>query len=84
MHFLHKIPIGKVMAVAAPIKEVDNSNKPHTGQRRVVVTGMGVVTPLGHNPDAFYNSLLQGDSGISNIERFDCTSFPTVKFISFK
>ncbi|KMZ75101.1 Ketoacyl-ACP Synthase II (Chloroplastic) [Zostera marina] len=68
---------GKVMAVAAPIKEVDNSNKPHTGQRRVVVTGMGVVTPLGHNPDAFYNSLLQGDSGISNIERFDCTSFPT-------
>lgn len=38
---------------------------------------MGVVTPLGHNPDAFYDHLLQGDSGVSNIERFDCTGFPT-------
>lgn len=49
-------------------------------QRRVVVTGMGVVTSLGHEPDMFYNNLLEGVSGISEIESFDCTDFSTVKF----
>ncbi|TYH12441.1 hypothetical protein ES288_A06G067300v1 [Gossypium darwinii] len=44
-------------------------------QRRVVVTGMGVVTPLGHEPDVFYNNLLEGVSGISEIETFDCAQF---------
>ncbi|KAG4168689.1 hypothetical protein ERO13_A12G040400v2 [Gossypium hirsutum] len=45
-------------------------------QRRVVVTGMGVVTPLGHEPDVFYNNLLEGVSGISEIETFDYAQFP--------
>lgn len=53
------------------------NNKSETKQRRVVVTGMGVVTPLGHEPDEFYNNLLQGLSGISEIEAFDCSSYPT-------
>ncbi|KAL5703908.1 beta-ketoacyl-[acyl-carrier-protein] synthase II [Ranunculus cassubicifolius] len=44
--------------------------------RRVVVTGMGVVTSIGHDPDVFYNNLLNGISGISQIERFDCSQFP--------
>jgi 3-oxoacyl-[acyl-carrier-protein] synthase II len=47
-------------------------------QRRVVVTGMGVVTPLGHDPNEFYNNLLQGLSGISDIEAFDSSNYPTV------
>lgn len=47
-------------------------------RRRVVVTGMGVVTPLGHDPNEFYNNLLQGLSGISEIEAFDCSNYPTV------
>uniref|UniRef100_A0A0E0QB90 3-oxoacyl-[acyl-carrier-protein] synthase n=1 Tax=Oryza rufipogon TaxID=4529 RepID=A0A0E0QB90_ORYRU len=51
--------------------------KPDVKQRRVVITGMGVVTPLGHDPDVFYNNLLDGVSGISEIERFDCSTFPT-------
>ncbi|KAK3438630.1 hypothetical protein EUGRSUZ_C03291 [Eucalyptus grandis] len=42
-----------------------------------VVTGMGVVTPLGHDVDTFYNNLLEGVSGISEIETFDCSEFPT-------
>ncbi|XP_051147746.1 3-oxoacyl-[acyl-carrier-protein] synthase II, chloroplastic-like [Andrographis paniculata] len=46
-------------------------------KRRVVVTGLGVVTPLGHEADEFYNKLLAGVSGISLIESFDCTPFPT-------
>lgn len=38
------------------------------GPRRVVVTGMGVVSCLGHELDEFYNNLLAGKSGISMIE----------------
>ncbi|RWR76197.1 3-oxoacyl-acyl-carrier-protein synthase II, chloroplastic-like protein isoform X1 [Cinnamomum micranthum f. kanehirae] len=69
---------GKTMNVAVePSKEVVKKEKPVTKQRRVVVTGMGVVTPLGHDPDVFYNNLLEGVSGISEIEAFDCSHFPT-------
>ncbi|KAJ9183705.1 hypothetical protein P3X46_007521 [Hevea brasiliensis] len=69
---------GEVMAVAVqPEKEVATKKKPVMKQRRVVVTGMGVVTPLGHDPDVFYNNLLEGVSGISQIEAFDCSQFPT-------
>ncbi|CAL9100209.1 unnamed protein product [Musa textilis] len=69
---------GKVMAVALePTKELAEKKKRHIKKRRVVVTGMGVVTPLGHDPDVFYNNLLEGVSGISEIETFDCSSFPT-------
>lgn len=67
------------MAIAVqPEKEVSASKKPLTKQRRVVVTGMGVVTPIGHDTDVFYNNLLEGVSGISEIEAFDCSHFPTV------
>lgn len=67
------------MAVAIePSMEVTANKKPLTKQRRVVVTGMGVVTPLGHETDVFYNNLLEGVSGISEIETFDCATYPTV------
>ncbi|GAY37614.1 hypothetical protein CUMW_030390 [Citrus unshiu] len=70
---------GEAMAVAVqPDEEVTTKKKPHMKQKRVVVTGMGLVSPLGHEPDVFYNNLLEGVSGISEIETFDCTSFPTV------
>lgn len=73
------------MAVALePAQEVTTIKKLPTKQRRVVVTGLGVVTPLGHEPDVFYNNLLNGVSGISEIETFDCAEFPTVSYISFK
>lgn len=71
------------MAIAIhPIMEATSKTKPPTKQRRVVVTGMGVETPLGHDPDVFYNNLLDGTSGISVIEAFDCSQFPTVCFAS--
>ena len=70
-----------------PAKELAVNKKRQMKQRRVVVTGMGVVTPLGHDPDIFYNNLLEGVSGVSEIETFDCSNYPTVqsllsKFIS--
>ncbi|KAB5552473.1 hypothetical protein DKX38_009784 [Salix brachista] len=70
--------LGQAMAVAVqPTKEVETKMKPHTKQKRVVVTGMGVVSPLGHEIDVFYNNLLEGVSGISQIEAFECAQFPT-------
>ncbi|XP_061361468.1 3-oxoacyl-[acyl-carrier-protein] synthase II, chloroplastic [Gastrolobium bilobum] len=69
---------GKTMAVALqPAQEVTSIKKPPTKQRQVVVTGLGVVTPLGHEPDVFYNNLLDGVSGVSEIETFDCAEYPT-------
>lgn len=43
--------------------------------RRVVVTGMSVVTALGCELDEFWERLCAGKSGISHIQRFDCTDF---------
>ncbi|XP_022750011.1 3-oxoacyl-[acyl-carrier-protein] synthase II, chloroplastic-like isoform X2 [Durio zibethinus] len=68
----------EAMAIAVqPAREITTKKKPPMKQRRVVVTGMGVVTPLGHDLDVFYNNLLEGASGISEIETFDCAQFPT-------
>jgi hypothetical protein len=70
---------GKATAVAVqPVKESERKKKTSTKQRRVVVTGMGVVSCLGHDPDTFYDNLLAGKSGVTDIEGFDCKDFPTV------
>lgn len=69
---------GKVMAVAVkPHKDAIPKKKSLTEKRRVVVTGVGVVSSLGHDADIFYSNLLEGVSGISQIETFDCSEFPT-------
>ncbi len=46
-------------------------------QKRVVVTGLGVVTPVGQTKDEFWQSLVNGVSGIGPITRFDATGYPT-------
>ena len=63
-----------------PAKESEQkkTKKTATKQRRVVVTGMGVVSCQGQEPGTFYENLLAGKSGITEIERFDCKDFPTV------
>ncbi|MFI5358108.1 MAG: beta-ketoacyl-ACP synthase II, partial [Opitutales bacterium] len=43
--------------------------------RRVVVTGLGVVTSLGHEVDTFWSALLAGRSGIDRVTHFDPTNF---------
>ncbi len=48
-----------------------------TKERKVVVTGIGVITPIGTGMDAFWNSLINGKSGISEITRFDTERYPT-------
>ena len=41
-------------------------------KKRIVVTGMGIVSCLGNDPDIFYQRLLAGESGISSITTFPC------------
>ncbi|MCE1154568.1 MAG: beta-ketoacyl-ACP synthase II [Bacteroidales bacterium] len=45
--------------------------------KRVVVTGLGAVTPLGNTIPDFWNSIINGKSGASPITRFDTTNFKT-------
>ena len=43
--------------------------------RRVVVTGMGAITPIGLSVDEFWNSVKENTVGIDNITRFDTTDY---------
>ncbi|EOO24475.1 beta-ketoacyl-acyl-carrier-protein synthase II [Bacillus cereus BAG1X2-3] len=44
---------------------------------RVVITGMGVVSPIGNDIKTFWNNLIKGESGIVNIDTFDVTNHKT-------
>jgi 3-oxoacyl-[acyl-carrier-protein] synthase II len=48
-----------------------------TGRRRVVVTGLGVVSPLGHRVEELWRGLAAGQSAVAAIRRFDAAGFPT-------
>jgi len=44
---------------------------------RTVITGMGVVTPLGNSVEEYWSALLAGKSGVATITRFDVSDYPT-------
>ena len=43
--------------------------------KKVVVTGMGIVSPVGNSVDSFWNSLCNGKSGIGPITNFDTITY---------
>jgi len=45
-------------------------------RQRVVITGMGAVTPLGNDLDATWAGMMQGECGVESITQFDTTNFP--------
>jgi len=45
--------------------------------RRVVITGLGTLSPVGNTADEFWTALVQGRSGVGMITRFDTTGYPT-------
>jgi 3-oxoacyl-[acyl-carrier-protein] synthase II len=49
----------------------------HKERRRVAVTGIGLVTPLGTGVEKNWEALAQGRSGVDSISRFDASEFPT-------
>ncbi len=46
-------------------------------KRRVVITGLGIISPVGNNIEAAWDSLTAGRSGITQITRFDAAGFPS-------
>ena len=48
-----------------------------TSERRVVITGMGALTPIGLSVDSYWEGMMRGDSGARPITYFDTTSFAT-------
>ena len=44
--------------------------------KRVVITGMGTVNPLGNNVKDFWNNIKDNKLGFSYIDQFDATNFP--------
>ena len=44
-------------------------------ERRVVITGLGAITPIGNNVNEFWNGIKQGKCGIDKIKNFDSTNF---------
>ncbi|KAH7658049.1 3-oxoacyl-[acyl-carrier-protein] synthase II protein [Dioscorea alata] len=75
--FSPSVKFRKIRAVAtsnvsAPKREIDP-------KKRIVVTGMGLVSVFGNDIDLFYDKLLGGQSGISLIDRFDASNY-SVRF----
>lgn len=46
-------------------------------KHRAVITGMGVISPVGNHLDEFWNNLIEGKSGIGLLTRFDTSDLPT-------
>ena len=46
-------------------------------KKRVVITGLGVVTPIGNDVETFWNNLIAGKSGIDTIKAFDTSALKT-------
>ncbi|WP_308592442.1 beta-ketoacyl synthase N-terminal-like domain-containing protein, partial [uncultured Megasphaera sp.] len=44
-------------------------------EKRVVITGLGVISPVGIGKDTFWNALLNGENGIGPITHFDATEY---------
>ncbi len=47
------------------------------GKRRVVITGIGAVTPIGNNTQEFWQAMMEGKSGANLITKFDASTFTT-------
>lgn len=43
---------------------------------RVVITGVGIISPIGSDPNTFWDNLVEGKSGISAVESFDVSQYP--------
>lgn len=61
------------MAAAALFEQ---PGEEHLSKRRVVVTGLGIVSPVGNSVETAWRAILSGQSGIGSIDSFDASGFP--------
>ena len=55
---------------------MSSDNGSLNGRRRVVITGLGAVTPLGNDVRSSWEALIRGESGAGPITQFDAADFP--------
>src|ERR1700689_1475382 len=56
---------------------IPESRRSRMSKRRVVITGLGVVTSLGETVDGMWDNICAGKSGIGPILRWDASGYPT-------
>jgi 3-oxoacyl-[acyl-carrier-protein] synthase II len=61
---------------AEELRELENTMEANS-KERVVITGMGIVCPLGHNVKTLWQALLSGKSDMGRITLFDASTYPT-------
>ena len=54
---------------------MNNNGASLNGRRRVVITGLGAVTPLGNDVESSWENLIAGRSGAGPITQFDSSAF---------
>lgn len=70
-------PTKRFTSITASSTNVSAPKREKDPKKRVVVTGMGLVSVFGNDVDVYYDKLLSGESGIGLIDRFDASKFPT-------
>lgn len=60
-----------------PVVEAQPAHVPEQQNRRVVITGMGVISPVGMGLDEYWQALSTGTSGVDLITLFDASGYPT-------
>ena len=48
-------------------------------EQKLVITGMGAVTPIGIGVDAYWSALVEGQCGVGKITRFDASELPVLR-----
>src|SRR6266851_907737 len=67
-----RVWVGRRVRILCDVTAKSNSNG-----RRVAVTGMGFITPIGNDLETVWSNMVEGVSGVSRITRFDTTNFDT-------
>jgi 3-oxoacyl-[acyl-carrier-protein] synthase II len=67
---------GLIPVAAVAFAFVTYEKEVTVSRRRVVVTGLGLISPVGNNVADGWANLVAGKSGIANITKFDASKFP--------